>query len=113
MDDLLAVIAELGLELHLDRISTVASKIETLGSVEQFASTRSSFGPNADKELVGRLDWAWPNSKDTSPSDMASALRGGGVCGGGLEREPWGCGTGMDRPLDGSGSGQAHRAGAL
>ena len=76
MDDLLAVIAELGLELHPDRISTVASKIETLGSVEQFASTRSSFGPNADKELVGRLDWAWRNSKDTSPSDVASALRG-------------------------------------
>lgn len=76
MDDLLAVIAELGLELHPDRISTVASKIETLGSVKQFASTRSSFGPNADKELVGRLDWAWRNSKDTSPSDVASALRG-------------------------------------
>lgn len=76
MDDLLAVIAELGLELHPDRISTVASKIETLGSVEQFALTRSSFGPNADKELVGRLGRAWRNSKDTSPSDLASALRG-------------------------------------
>lgn len=76
MNDLLAVIAELGLELHPDRISTVASKIETLGSVEQFALTRSSFGPNADKELVGRLNRAWRNSKDTSPRDVASALRG-------------------------------------
>ena len=76
MDDLLAVIAELGLELHPDRISTVASKIETLGSVEQFALTRSSFGPNADKDLVGRLDRAWRNSKDTLPQDVASALRG-------------------------------------
>lgn len=76
MGDLLAVIAELGLELHPDRISTVASKIETLGSVEQFALTRSSFGPNADKELVGRLYRAWRNSKDTSPGDVASALRG-------------------------------------
>lgn len=76
MDDLLAVIAELGLELHPDRVSTVASKIETLSSVEQFALTRSSFGPNADKELVGRLYRAWRNSKDISPSDVASALRG-------------------------------------
>ena len=76
MDDLLAVIAELGLELHPDRVSTVAAKIETLGSVEQFALTKSSFGPNADKELVGRLDRAWKNSKDTAPSDVASALRG-------------------------------------
>lgn len=112
MDDLLSVIAELGLELHPDRISTVASKIETLGSVEQFALTRSSFGPNADKELVGRLDRAWRNSKGTSPSDVGIRSPGS-VCGGGPEREPRGRGIGMDRPLDGSGSGQAHRAGAL
>jgi len=76
MDDLLAVIAELGLELHPDRISTVASKIETLGSVEHFALTRSSFGPNANKELVRRLERAWLNNKDTLPQDVASALRG-------------------------------------
>lgn len=76
MDDLLAVVAELALELHPDRISTVASKIETLSSVEQFALIRSSFGPNADKILVGRLDRAWHNSKDISPRDVASALRG-------------------------------------
>jgi len=76
MDELMEVIAELGLELHPDRISIVASKIEMLGSVEQFALTRSSFGPNTDKELVGRLGCAWLNSKGTSPSDVASALRG-------------------------------------
>ena len=76
MDDLLAVIAELGLELHPDRISTVASKIEVLGSVEQLALARSIFGPNTDKELVRRLDQAWSKSKDTSPSVVASALRG-------------------------------------
>lgn len=76
MDDLLAVIAELGLELHPDRISIIASKIMTLGSVEQFALARPSFGPNADKELVGRLDRAWRNSRNTSPSDVASALKG-------------------------------------
>lgn len=76
MDDLLTVIASLGLELHPDRVATVATKIETLGSVEQFALAKSSFGPNADKELVGRLDRAWRNSKDTSPRDVASALRG-------------------------------------
>jgi len=79
MDDLLAVIAELGLELHPDRISIVASKIETLGSVEQFALTRSSFGPNADKDLVDRLDRAWRNSKVTSPREVAAALRGASV----------------------------------
>jgi len=76
VDNLLEVIAELGLELHPDRIATIAAKIETLGSVEQFAVTKSSFGPNADKEMVGRLDRAWRSSKDISPREVASALRG-------------------------------------
>ena len=76
MDDLLVAIAELGLELHPDRIATIAAKIETLGSVEQFALTKSSFGPNADKDLIGRFDQAWKNARDTSPRDVASALRG-------------------------------------
>lgn len=76
MDDLLQAIAELGLELHPDRISTIAAKIETLVSVEQFALTKSSFGPNADKEIVGRLDKAWRSSNGISPRDVAFALRG-------------------------------------
>ena len=76
MDDLLKVIAEIGLELHPHRVSIIASKIEKLGSVQQFALIRSSFGPNTDKELVGRLVQAWRNSDHTSPRDIASALRG-------------------------------------
>ena len=70
MDNLLSVIAKFSLELHPDQISTVATKIKTLESVEQFALTHSSFGSNADKDLVGC------NSKDTSPREVVSALRG-------------------------------------
>ena len=62
MDNLLAVIAELGLELHPDRIDVIAAKVDTLGSVEQFALLKSSFGPNADKELISRFDQAWNNN---------------------------------------------------
>lgn len=58
MDDLLAVIAELGLELHPDRVSTVAAKIETLGSVEQFALTKSSFGPRPKHRRA--IETVWP-----------------------------------------------------
>ncbi|MFH0725774.1 MAG: DISARM system phospholipase D-like protein DrmC [Pseudomonadota bacterium] len=76
MNELYDIIAELGLELHPDRIATIAEKLETIGSVEQFALIKSSFGPNADKELVGQLDRAWKNAKNTSPRDVASALRG-------------------------------------
>ena len=52
VDELLAVVAELGLELHPDRVRVVASKIEGLGSVEQFTLARPAFGPNADKMLI-------------------------------------------------------------
>lgn len=76
MDELLAVIAELGLELHPDRICVVASRIETLGSVEQFALARPAFGPNADKELIAKLGQAWYGTDTMSPRDVAAALRG-------------------------------------
>jgi len=76
MDELLVAIAELGVELHPDRIAVIASKIETLGSVEHFALVKSSFGPNADKQMVERLGRAWRNSKATLPRELASALRG-------------------------------------
>lgn len=76
MNELWQVIAELGLELHPDRIAAIASKIESLGSVEQFALVKPVFGPNADKSMIGRLDAAWHDAKQVSPSELASALRG-------------------------------------
>ncbi len=76
MDELLAVIAELGLELHPDRIRVVASKLETLGSVEQFGLVKPAFGPNADKEMIARLGEAWQGTDAMSPRDVATALRG-------------------------------------
>lgn len=76
MDDLLAAIAELGLELHPDRIAAIASKIESLGSVEQFALVKPVFGPNADKSMIGRLDSAWRAAKQVRPGELAAGLRG-------------------------------------
>lgn len=76
MNDLLNVIAELGLELHPDRIAIVASKIERIGSVDQFSVIRTSFGPNTDKELIDKLNSAWKSTEDMSPRDLAQALRG-------------------------------------
>lgn len=76
MDELLAVVAELGLELHPDRVRVVASKIEGLGSVEQFTLARPAFGPNADKVLIAKLGQAWHGADSMSPRDVATALRG-------------------------------------
>ena len=74
-DELWRIIAEIGLELHPDRIAAVASKIETLGSVEQFASAKQVFGLNIDKSMIGRLESAWRNAKEIRPSELAVALR--------------------------------------
>jgi len=76
MDELLAVIADLGLELHPDRIDVVATRLGRITSVDQFAAIKSSFGPNADKQLLSRLDQAWRNVADIPPRDVAMALRG-------------------------------------
>ncbi|GHV83687.1 hypothetical protein AGMMS50212_10270 [Spirochaetia bacterium] len=76
MDELLEVIAKLGLELHPERIAIVASKIETIGKVEQFTLVKSTFGPNTDKELIHNFDEAWRRNKNVSPHDIATALRG-------------------------------------
>lgn len=76
VDELLAVIAELGLELHPDRVHVVASKIEGLGSVKQFALVRPAFGPNADKLLIAKFGTAWRGTDLMSPRDVAAALRG-------------------------------------
>ena len=76
VDELLAAIARLGLELHPDRIRVVASKIETLGSVEQFRLAKPAFGPNANKEMIARLGDAWHETDAMSPRDIAAALRG-------------------------------------
>lgn len=76
MNELWQVIAELGLELHPDRIAALSSKIESLGSVERFALAKPVLGPNADKSMIGRLEVAWRNAKQISPSELAAALRG-------------------------------------
>lgn len=75
MNELWRVIAELGIELHPDRISTIADRIMTIGSVEEFALAKFSFGPNIDKEQVERLKSAWQNSPSTRSIEVAAALR--------------------------------------
>lgn len=74
--ELLEIIARIGLELHPDRITAITSKMEKLDSIEQFSFIRSSFGPSADKELVGILEKTWSNNRSVSPRDLSFALLG-------------------------------------
>ena len=76
MENLWNVIAELGLELHPDRIEVVAKKIASLDSVEQFALVKSSFGPNYDRQQIAKFSAAWVESPHIVPPEVAAALRG-------------------------------------
>ena len=79
MNELLAIIAKLGLELHPDRIESIAEKIEILGTKEGFASCGVNFGPNMDKDLLRRFEEAWEKSEKILPRDVAFALRGASI----------------------------------
>lgn len=75
MKALLDIIAELGLELHSERIDIIAAKIASLGSVNQFALAKSSFGPNSDKQQISRFDAAWRMWGNVTPIEVAAALK--------------------------------------
>jgi phosphatidylserine/phosphatidylglycerophosphate/cardiolipin synthase-like enzyme len=75
MNKLWEIIAELGIELHPDRISVIADKIRMLRSVDDFSSSKTSFGPNTDPKLVGMLHDAWKAVPETDPREIAAALK--------------------------------------
>jgi phosphatidylserine/phosphatidylglycerophosphate/cardiolipin synthase-like enzyme len=52
MDEMFAIIAQLGLELHPDRIGSIFEKIEILGAKERLTSGKVKFRP---KEYEGSL----------------------------------------------------------
>ena len=76
MDDFLVIIAKLALELHPDRIASIADRIEILETKEDFASRGVNFGPNTDKELLKRFEETWRKNEKFLPRDVAFALRG-------------------------------------
>jgi len=75
LKDLLDIIAELGIELHPERINTIADKIAGIDSVEHFLSLESSFGSNINKSIVSQFNTAWKNNERISPQEVAIALK--------------------------------------
>jgi len=75
----LEIIAELGIELHPDRINILADRIETIDSAEQFMVLESAFGPGINKNIVSEFNFVWKSNKDISPLGIAAALRGASV----------------------------------
>jgi len=76
MRDIWKVIADIGIELHADRVNTIADRIASLSSVKGFSRVRSGFGPAANKALMKELEKAWQNNSEVTPLEVAAALRG-------------------------------------
>jgi phosphatidylserine/phosphatidylglycerophosphate/cardiolipin synthase-like enzyme len=75
LKDLLAIITELGIELHPDRISILADKITDIDSFGNFAQIKSAFGSNINKTMVAQFESAWKSNEEISPKETAIALR--------------------------------------
>lgn len=86
MDDLWQVIAEFGLDLHPDRVATIAKKIKSLRSIDDLDQAKSSFGPNIDQGLFERLRHAWLEEKDIGPKELSAALHAASAASSLLER---------------------------
>ena len=76
MDDLWGVIGDMAATMHADRIASIAEAILHLKDVDDFERAESSFGPNADHELLERLRTSWAATPRVGPAEIAAAFRG-------------------------------------
>lgn len=74
MDDIWQVIAEIGSELHPERIKAASTKILSLHSAGDLPKARAAFGLGADDELIRRLQDVWSGSPHLSSAEIAAAL---------------------------------------
>jgi len=79
LKDLLDIIAELGIELHPDKINNIADKIAELDAIEHFITLESTFGSNINKSIITQFDTAWKNNEKISPREIAIALKSASV----------------------------------
>jgi cardiolipin synthase A/B len=74
--DIWRVVANIGIELHPDRINAIADKIAGLSSVNEFEKASMGFGPAPNKSMMNTLEKAWKKDPGVSSLELAAALRG-------------------------------------
>lgn len=74
--DLWKTIADIGIELHPDRVNTIADKLANISSIDEFYQVSSSFGPVSNKTMMDALEKAWRTYPEVLPLELAAALRG-------------------------------------
>lgn len=75
-EDIWKVIADIGIELHPDRINAIAEQLSKISSVNEFYNAHSSFGSMAYKPIMLALEKAWSKNPGISSIELAAALRG-------------------------------------
>ena len=76
MHDLWQTISQIALQLHPDRIETLATHISSLNKIDDFIRTKSVFSPQISEEIVKKLEISWKKAPQTLPIEISSALRG-------------------------------------
>ncbi|EPZ47361.1 DISARM system phospholipase D-like protein DrmC [Alicyclobacillus acidoterrestris] len=74
MDEFWQVVAEIGLEIHPQRINSISRKINSLDSIQQIDQIKSGFWGDRELALFDRLRVAWGKVPYTSPAEVSSAL---------------------------------------
>lgn len=72
--DIWEIIADIGIELHPDRVLAISDKIASLATAKEFYKISSNLGPSANKPLMNALENAWIENPQVSPSEIAVAL---------------------------------------
>lgn len=68
------VIAQLGLELHPDRVKSLAKLIHKLESGDDFKKIRKHLSPNINMQLIDLLEERWNDNKEISSAEISSSL---------------------------------------
>jgi phosphatidylserine/phosphatidylglycerophosphate/cardiolipin synthase-like enzyme len=74
MTKLWETIAELGLELHPDRITSFASLLTSIKSSNDFSTIRQNLSPSINKKLIDQLENSWKEQSQIGASEIAAAL---------------------------------------
>lgn len=76
MIDLWRAVAELGLELHPDRLDMLADRIRSIESVHAFGAVHAALSSHVDRSLLSRLEEAWTATPETNSHEVAAAIKG-------------------------------------
>ncbi len=70
------VIAELGIELHPDRVKSIAAKIMEIDDIGAFEQAKFGIGSKTERDMIERLGNTWAKDSALTPKELAAGLIG-------------------------------------